>query len=111
MSPKIDWSEITESNALIHKEGIVSISFLDNGNFEMESIIDKNTNKPKDVKKYFWSVLDKSDKIEKVYSTLSNKLMNLLKEFKPLKDKSFRINKFKTGTRDYDVDFKVELTE
>lgn len=111
MSPKINWNEITESNALIHKDGIVSITFLDNGNLEMESIMDKKTDKPKEVKKFYWSVIDMSDNTEKIYSTLSNKLMILLKEFNPLKDKSFRINKFKTGTRDYDVDFKVELIE
>lgn len=108
MCPSIDWSEIKESNALIHKDGIVSITFLDNGSYDMTEILDKKTNKPKEVKKYFWSVIDLSDNEAKEYSTLSNKLLNLLKEFKPLKDKSFRINKFKTGMSDFAVDFKIE---
>ena len=108
MSKPIDWNGINESNALIHKEGLVNIMFIDNGKVEIIEIIDSNTEKIKDVKKYFWKVIDISDKQEKEYSTLSMTLLNLLKPFNPLKNKTFQINKYRTGNGIFDVNFEIK---
>lgn len=109
---KIDWDKIAESNALILKENeAVQVRFLNNGSQGTTEIIDKKTNEPKTIDKYEFDVMDLSDNIEKELSVIQRRLMFLLKEFKPLKDKTFSINKFRTGTGQFDVDFRIsEIT-
>ena len=109
---KIDWNKIEKSNALILKENeSIRVAFLDNGNHESYEITDKRTNESKIVDKYSFSVIDLNDNNEKVFSTLANTLMTLLKPHIPLKDKKMSISKFRTGITDFDIDFKVELIE
>ena len=109
---KIDWDKIAESNALILKENeTVQIKFLNNGSQGTTEIIDSKTNEPKTIDKYEFDIIDLSNNTAKELSIIQRRLMFLLKEFKPLKDKSFNVNKFRTGTGQFDVDFRIsEIT-
>jgi len=110
--PKIDWSKIQESNALILKDNEpIRITFLNNGITEPYEIFDKKTEKPKTIDKYSFDVLDLTDNTEKELSIIQNTLMTKLKAFIPLKDKSITINRFRTGISEFDVDYKVALIE
>jgi len=112
MSKKINWSEIEVSNALILKENeIIRVKFLDNGNVMDYELTDKQTGLTKIVDKYYFDVMDLSNNQEKEFSTLATRLMILLKQFNPLKDKSLNINKFRTGSDTFDIDFKISLIE
>ena len=110
--PKIDWNKIEKSNALILKENEpLKVRFLDEGSVDDYKLIDKKTNEKKIVDKYSFQVVNLANNEKKELSTLAITLMLRLKDFKPLKDKSLTINKFKTGYSDFDVDFKVSLIE
>lgn len=111
--PKIDWNKVQESNILILKENEpIRVKFIDNGISAMETIIDKRTEKEKEVEKFVFEVQDlNDDNVEKEFSTLATRLKVLLKQYIPLKDKSLNINKFRTGADDFDIDFKVSLIE
>lgn len=108
MSKNIDWNKISESNILILKENeTVQVKFLDNGKQESTDITDKTTGKTKEIDKFVFQIIDLSDGKAKELSTLANRLMIQLKAFKPLKDKSLNINKFRFGSDVFDVDFKI----
>lgn len=109
---KIDWDKIAESNALILKENeAVRVKFLSNGSQGTTDIIDKATNESKTIDKYTFEVMDLADNVEKELSVIQRRLMFVLKDYKPLKDKSFNINKFRTGSGQFDVDYKIsEIT-
>jgi len=110
--PKIDWNKIEISNDLILKENeSIRVAFLDNGNVDSYDITDKQTNQIKTIDKYSFKVINLNDNSEKDFSTLASGLINKLKPFNPLKDKSLSISKFRTGATDFDIDFKVELIE
>jgi len=106
--PKIEWDKIQKSNVLILKENeTIQVQFLDNGSHESADIIDKRTNETKKIDKYVFQIIDLSDNEKKELSTLASRLMIQLKPFKPLKDKKLNINKFRTGSDVFDVDFRV----
>lgn len=108
MVRKLDWDNITESDLLILKENdTISITFKDNGAIDDIDVYDEKTESTKTVDKYVFKVIDKADGKEKEFSTLANRLMNKLKEFKPLKDKTLVINKFRFGKATFDIDYKV----
>lgn len=110
--PKINWSEIQESNALILKENEpIRIRFLNNGNKEPYEIFDKKTEKLKTITKYSFDVLNLNDNTEKELSIIQTTLMTKLKEFIPLKDKEITINRFRTGISEFDIDYKISLIE
>jgi hypothetical protein len=110
--PKINWNEIEVSNAIILKENeIIRVKFLDNGTMDDYEIFDNTTEKIKVITKYSFSVIDLSNNQERELSIIQSRLMNLLKEYQPLKDKSLNINKFRTGMEIFDIDFKVSLIE
>ena len=105
---EINWNEVIESNILILKENeTVQVKFLDNGFIDSVEIIDKKTNKTKTIKKYVFQVVNLSDNKKMELSTLASRLMSQLKLFNPLKGKSLNVNKFRTGTDDFDIDFRV----
>lgn len=110
MVRKINWDDISESDILILKENEpISVQFLDDGMIDETEVLDKKTDKMKKINKYVFRVIDTTDNEEKEFSTLANRLMTKLKEFNPLTDKIMLINKFKTGSDVFDVDFEVSL--
>ena len=105
---EINWDTVIESNILILKDNeTIQVKFLDNGFIDSVEITDKKTNKTKTIKKYVFQVVNLSDNKKMELSTLASRLMGQLKLFNPLKGKSLNVNKFRTGTDDFDVDFRV----
>lgn len=105
---EINWDTIVDSDILILKENeTIQIKFLDNGFIDSVDIVDKKTNKTKTIKKYVFRVINLLDNKKMEFSTLASRLMGQLKVFKPIKGKSLNVNKFRTGTEDFDVDFRV----
>lgn len=106
----IDWKTIEESNILVLKTGLtIRIKFLDNGVQDSTEIFNRQTKELDTVEKYIFQVLDLSDNKEKEFSLIGkgNRCMTKLKDYQPVKDKEFTINKFSFGKDEFDVDYNI----
>ena len=105
MAKKFDWNTIQKSTELILKEGnIIKIKFLNN-DVDVDSW--KNETSGKEKPKFNFDVLDMNLNKEKTFGILSNPLMNELKEYQPLMNKEFSIEKFRVGATEFDIEYRI----
>lgn len=106
---KIDYEKIEKSNILVLKTGnSVRVKFLNDGWIDNTTITDKETNETKEVDQFIYDVIDLTDNRQKELSFLAKTFTLRIKEYLPLKDKSFNISKYQSGTDPkFDIDFKI----